>query len=67
MSYRFRVNEEGALVLQVQESQRGYGYETTVSWRDATVSDIPVSDPFRSDGAARYSYDAVGGVWERKP
>lgn len=54
MSYRFRVNEEGALVLQVLEkSERHfYGYEGTATWRDAKVSDIPVRDPFATERGA---------------
>jgi len=54
MSYRFRVNEQGNIVLQVYvEGVRSryvsYDYgEPAGSWRDATVEDIPVIDPFRS-------------------
>lgn len=46
--YRFRV-DDGKLVLQVQVFPRPcYGYERDPTWRDATVEDIPVSDPFAS-------------------
>jgi hypothetical protein len=54
MSYRFRVNEQGNIVLQVQEwKHEEYGYmgmgtRDKSVWRDATVEDIPVSDPFRA-------------------
>lgn len=50
MSYRFRVGEKGELVLQVREYATGGGYyglrDGEPKWRDATVSDIPVTDPF---------------------
>ena len=64
-SYRFRVMD-GVLVLQVvtPANSNPYFHERTASWRDATVEDIPVMDPFgagspmfpcireRGDGAA---------------
>jgi len=50
--YRFRVGEGGALVLQIGQARKRQDYyyegEKTVDWRDATVEDIAVSDPFRS-------------------
>ena len=52
MGYRFRV-DEGRLVLQVQEASAGYynyGAEREAKWRDAKVEDIPVLDPFGSQG-----------------
>jgi hypothetical protein len=48
--YRFRTEGE-LLVLQVyvppKSSPYDYGREGT--WRDATVQDIPVADPFRRE------------------
>jgi hypothetical protein len=53
VSYRFRV-DDGKLVLQVMESAResAYygGYEREPKWRDAKVEDIPITDPFRTEG-----------------
>jgi hypothetical protein len=48
--YRFRVEGE-SLVLQVLEQPKrsSFGYETEGKWRDATVHDIPVNDPFRRE------------------
>lgn len=46
MAYRFRADAEGKLVLQVSEYHPGYGYESRTTWRDATIADIPVNDPF---------------------
>lgn len=50
MSYRFRV-DEGKLVLQVlvKRDCAAYGWQRDPEWRDATVEDIPVADPFRSE------------------
>lgn len=51
MNYRFRVNDSGQLVLQVQEQSPDYdfyGGRRESVWRDAKVEDIPVSDPFGS-------------------
>lgn len=46
--YRFRVDDGGKLVLQVKERPEPniYYTERTAKWRDATVEDIPVVDPF---------------------
>lgn len=50
MSYRFRV-DEGKLVLQLLETgSDSYGWARQGKWRDATVEDIPVADPFRREG-----------------
>lgn len=49
MSYRFRLEGE-LLVLQVSEYKQEYGYSRRSEvWRDATVGDIPVRDPFARD------------------
>lgn len=49
MSYRFRVNEAGNLVLQVYQPAKSTTYyrEDSGTWRDAKVEDIPLYDPFR--------------------
>lgn len=48
MNYRFR-KEGDLLVLQiaVRSAPYEYGYRSEPKWRDATVEDIPVNDPFR--------------------
>jgi hypothetical protein len=50
--HRFRTGTEGELVLQVyvQPVRDSYSYvhERAGTWRDATVADIPVADPFRA-------------------
>lgn len=48
MGFRFRV-DEGKLVLQVLEEKEshGYGWPMRGEWRDATVGDIPVVNPFQ--------------------
>jgi hypothetical protein len=49
MGYRFRV-DDGKLVLQVYVPPRDpFAYGREGAWRDATVEDIPVADPFRSE------------------
>jgi hypothetical protein len=49
MSYRFRLEGE-LLVLQVGTYTKSrYDYEGQTTWRDATVGDIPVRDPFARD------------------
>ena len=57
--YRFRTGEAGELVLQVltcDESDYGYsGYTHKANWRDATVADIPVFDPFKSPHGKNYA------------
>jgi hypothetical protein len=46
------VGSEGELILQVFEEVAftpagyGYQYQRESVWRDATVADIPVADPF---------------------
>lgn len=47
-NYRFRVNEAGNLVLQVdyQKPANPYNFDSGRDWRDATVEDIPVTNPF---------------------
>lgn len=51
-NYRFRTGEHGELVLQVLATKpdpyqnQHWGYGSKAEWRDATVSDIPVADPF---------------------
>lgn len=47
--YRFRTGDGGELVLQVAvyPERRPYEYcEREVKWRDATIADVPVFDPF---------------------
>lgn len=51
--YRFRTGNDGELVLQVKEyvsDDMRPGYYTHIEakavWRDATISDVPVFDPF---------------------
>lgn len=48
MNYRFR-KEGDLLVLQVavRSASYEYGYRSEPKWRDATVEDIPVNDPFQ--------------------
>lgn len=55
--YRFRLRQEGALlVLQVADADALYGGKLT--WRDATVQDIPVRDPFDRDPQAVFGIPA---------
>lgn len=59
MSYRFRLEGE-LLVLQVGTySKSQYDYEGQTTWRDASVTDIPVRDPFARDEPR----GAVGSVY----
>lgn len=47
-TYRFRV-DDGKLVLQVAMPRKNDAYvwrDDDPRWRDATVEDIPVADPF---------------------
>jgi len=51
MSYRFRTGDKGELVLQIAFRPDGYdpatGSQRPVDFRDATIADIPVGDPFK--------------------
>lgn len=52
MNYRFRVNEEGALILQVEvyDDSPDYAYSRMKpKWRDAKVEDIPILDALRTE------------------
>ena len=70
MSYRFRVNDDGALVLQVKDlAESGFSYPPEFKWRDATVADIPINDPFSRESPKaqeRREYDP-GTVEEVSP
>lgn len=53
MGYRFRLEGE-LLVLQVPEAKQSGYFAHESTWRDATIHDIPVMDPFRDPLAKRY-------------
>lgn len=65
-SYRFRVGEKGELVLQVMTAAsepdyyRQWGEKFKETWRDATVADIPVSDPFSSSQVVHWTASGPG-------
>ncbi len=54
MSYRIRLEGE-LLVLQVLAipENYSYGYEREGKWRDATIHDIPIANPFERPAACR--------------
>jgi hypothetical protein len=60
--YRFRTGEKGELVLQVQTaSDRDYYRDNrSTTWRDATVADIPVNDPFVREPREQLTGGSVG-------
>lgn len=55
--YRFRTGEKGELVLQVLQIDRHdpfIAYQRQAEWRDATIADIPVFDPFSPPREIRF-------------
>jgi hypothetical protein len=70
--HRFRTGSEGELVLQVYvqpvRDSYSYGHERSGTWRDATVADIPVADPFAQPAPAyAISYNPETGDWAKQP
>jgi hypothetical protein len=64
MMYRFRV-DEGKLVLQVYDPPKiggtyYYEREREGTWRDASVADIPVTDPFQRERVQPERYTCLG-------
>jgi len=43
MNYRFRTDDEGHLILQIREIERGYPHAPPrEKWRDAKIEDLPI-------------------------
>lgn len=63
--HRFRTGENGELVLQVGAYKKRDMYDhhsaDVVMWRDATVADIPVADPF----ARQLDHSSLAGLTGR--